>query len=253
MSSQPAPPPAAPRDAPVERRVFRMLALLALVAVCFAVVLNYVFAPERVAQRQVGAVGTGVATQYQPEVLHLPQPAMELIPEVILAYETMTRQGIPGQVEQAAEAIYATLSMDVEMQLPTNVYMRVEGFATEEEAKQRVAVLMEPYTYLAGNGAANDITVTRVGFNPTDGAYAQSWTRGQYTVFIKASYLDKPPVFGENGETVSPQAKTVKLLVTQSQIVTNAVDTYQRTGQQGISGGRQGAAGEQPDTTTSSG
>lgn len=224
MSPEGAAKPKRSDRAPVERQILAAVAVLAVLALCAAFALNWFLSPAG-APEQV-AVELGMPVKYQPDVLHLDQPAVELLPQQILAYETITRQPIPGQGDQAAEAIYVTLNMDLTAQRPTNVYARVEGFADEGEAARRLDDMMAPYPTKAANGLASGVTVTRTGYALDEGAYAQGWTYGQYAVFVKTSFID----------FVIPAQKR-QILATQSQIVVDAIDLFQRTGAQGIQAG----------------
>jgi hypothetical protein len=86
--------------------------------------------------------------------------------------------------------------------------------------------MMAPYPFRAGTALTNGVTPTRTGYTVDEGAYAQGWVYGSYAVFVKASFID-----------MNLPAQKKQFLATESQIVVDAVDLFQRTGAQGIRAG----------------
>ena len=215
-------PGVAARPPLIERRVFRILLLIAIAAVCVAGAINWVWSPAKETLVEAKSMGGGVL--YEPEPLHLDKPALLMLPEVILSYETMARHSIPGQGNQAAEAIYMTLNMTVETQLPTNMYARVEGYASPDEAKRRADELAGGYPLERETFMINKVTPISMGYSPDRGSYAAIWSSGPYLTLVKASFSDP----------VSIPKQKQNFLRSLVKPVVEAVERYQRTGKQGV-------------------
>jgi len=200
--------------------LFAILAIVAIVALALAAAVNWVWSPSRQTLTENQPAGSGGL--YQPAPLHLDQPAIDLLPETILSFETLARQPVAGQADTAAEAIYVTLNMDIEEQVATNTYARIEGFATDVEAKKRVDELVNQYPLRQATQLVNGVTSVKFGYNATGASYTALWTRGQYMVMVKTSFAQHIP------------ADKRDILGAQLRPVVDAVDKFQRTGKQGI-------------------
>ena len=173
------------------RRAFRISLLVACVAVALAVFVNWFRSPGA-DQPLPGSASSQVILD--PATFTPGTSSVELLPPRILTYETITLQVVPGQENRSAEAIYVTLSMDVEVQRPINSYARVEQFATNREAEDHVAEIMAAYELgqvqlIVGNGL-----IATAGFSSDESDYAVAWVRGESAYLVKTSYLDVPPV-----------------------------------------------------------
>lgn len=217
------------RRSHTERRVFRVLAVLALLAVGLSLGLNWLLSPART----YVAASVGTLDQRAGVAIKLDTPSIDLLPETIIGFETIARQPVPGQGDLAGEAIYATLSMNLEASVPIGVYARIEGFGSAEDADQRARQMLEPYTLRAEDVLAGGATLARGGFASDEGAYAVAWARNEYAVFVKVAFKDKVP------------AQKRDFLRVQSRTVVDGVDVYQRTGKQGVSFGGGPAASPQ--------
>lgn len=209
------------RDVATVHRTFRVLAYATLVALLISILVNWWFV--RGIGEALPSAGSGsVSGVPDPGEVTLDAPAVDYLPDRILQYETITRQPIPGLGDRAAEAVYRTLNMNLEAQIEIIVYARVEGFASGSGAQERQAELMAQYTRETSSGQLGGAAVSR-GFTSDKGAYAISWTDGQYVTFIKSSYAEWIPAIQKD------------LVVDPGERIADAVEVYQRTGRQGVS------------------
>lgn len=165
---------------------------------------------------------TSVASVPAPGEVSLDTAAIELLPDRILQYETITHQAIPGYGDAGAEAVYKTLNMNLEAQIEIIVYARAEGYSSSSAAEERQAELMTDYTLQASQAQLGGRIVSK-GFTPDKGAYAISWVDGQYVTFVKSSYAEWIPAVQKD------------LIVDPGEKIADAVEVYQRTGRQGVS------------------
>ncbi len=227
-TSQPEPPSA--RTVP-EKRAAAIAVPLAAVAVIVAILVNWLYAPPL---SNLGVTASKkYATAYEPGIPDLAKKPIQMLPSEILAYEVITRQGIPGRQDRAAEAIYTTLNMDLELQRPTNVYARAEAFPSRPDAVSAQTGIMKDYTVKSETMLVGGVTVAKAGFNKEMSAFVVTWIRGQYVTFVKASFREIPPVWKR------------EVLRTIAMPVLTAIDRYQRTGKEGLDVGAQA-----PATTT---
>lgn len=207
------------RNVVFARRTFRILAAAAILVLLVAIALNWWFV------RGMGSAlpSTPVAGSDIPEpaTVSLDKPALEMIPDRVLQYETMAYQAVPGGGNRAAEAIYRTYDMNLEAQIGIVIYVRVEGFASSTEATARQQELMGTYTREQSQHQVG-AQIAQAGFTSDKKAYAQTWVSGQYVTLVKASFDDWIPAV-EKDLTVEP-----------GDTVAKAVEIYQRTGKQGI-------------------
>jgi hypothetical protein len=200
------------------RRAFLLSLILAAVALFAAVSVNL---PLVVSQSQgprqvpVSVSPTGTAAR------DLDRPPVQLLPTTILGYETIARQPVPGRTADAAEAVYVTLSMSVEAQVPIAIYARVEGFSSADDAEARVAKLMISFPRRGGTRALGGGTIARTGYASDDGALLVAWSRGGYMTYVKTSFKDKVP------------ATPGRFLASVGDPVVKGVDIFQRTGLEG--------------------
>ncbi|MBA4370404.1 MAG: hypothetical protein C0418_02360 [Coriobacteriaceae bacterium] len=204
-----------------ERRVAVVLGTLALVALVVAVALNVllgdVVRPGAGALAGDGAlIGTGTVS------FDVPTPPVEMLPANVIGYETITRQGVPGEQEVAAEAMYVTLSMETEIQVPIGSYARAQAFPSALEAQAEVDRVMAGFPLRAEDLVLNGVTPAVAGYAPDEGAWTVAWTRGTYAIYVKTLFRDKIP------------AQKKDFLRRIGTTVVEAVDTYQRTGKQGL-------------------
>jgi hypothetical protein len=214
------------REPRVERTVFRVIATLATAAVILAVVSNVLWSPAGARIRGGGLPASAGGPEVAPVEVKLEKPAISLLPAQILAHETLAHHPVPGQGDISGEAIYATLNMNLEAMVPVGVYARAEGFASDEDARQRLNEIMAPYQTRAESLLASGVTPVEAGFSEDLGAYVVGWTRGPYAIFVKTHFKDKIP------------ADKRDFLRNQSKPVVDAIDLFQRTGQEGLQLGK---------------
>lgn len=206
----------------VWRRAFRVVMPLAVLAVLLAVAVNWVFVPGAGQALPSPDLGIrppvpGAVTPAEPA-----RPALDLVPKRILQFEPITVQAIPGMEDYAAEAVYKTLEMNIEAQIPTVVYARVEVYGSADEARSRLAEFMAPYTSGAGQTLIGTATA-QYGWAPDKSSYARGWVRDTYMTFVKASFSEFTP------------AHSFEIIERQGIMVSEAVESFQRTGLQGVS------------------
>ncbi|MDP2181286.1 MAG: hypothetical protein Q8K99_01785 [Actinomycetota bacterium] len=215
--------PESPRDPlRTDRRVLRWLGVAVLLALAVAVLVNWYALRDRPGQfaanptRQV-AVSDGLALNFDVDAA-----AVDLLPSSIISYETITRQPVPGRGNQAAEAIYVTLNMDIEIQVPISVYARVETYPSSAEAQSKLDERMaeftvRPETLLVG------VKTVEAGFRADEGAWAAGWTTGSSYVFVRSAFKDKIP------------ATKRDFLHNLGLPAVEGIEKFQRTGEQGLS------------------
>lgn len=221
--------PLAPAETPQTRdrelntahRTFRILGYATLVALLVSILVNWWFV-RGVGEPLPSAATSAASGVPDPGEISLTKPALELLPDRILQFETITRQAIPGYGPAGAEAVYKTLNMNLEARIEIIVYARVEGHASSSAAQERQNELMASYTLEPSQAQLGGMTVTR-GFTSDKGAFATSWTDGQYVTFVKSSYAEWIPAV-EKDLIVDPGFK-----------ISDAVEVFQRTGREGVS------------------
>jgi hypothetical protein len=204
-----------------ERRIFRVLALLAFLLVVLAVLVNWMWGPEAGGEDTLSAPdGAEAGTSVSP--VDLDKPPLDLLPDRIIGYETITRQDVPGSDQTVAEAIYATLSMDIEIQRPITVYVRVEGYADASTAAARKTEVMSAYTTNPASMQLGGAAIADTGYTADEGSFMVAWSTGQHLVLVKAMFREQIP------------ADRRDFLERQARPVAEAIEKFQRTGEQGI-------------------
>jgi hypothetical protein len=214
------------------RQMSRMVGAAALLLVALAVLVNWLalgghLAGVVTAEREV----EGAATRYEPSAVPAEAPPgkapLEMLPTVVISYETMAHQSVAGQSDRAAEAIYNSLNMDLELATPMSTYSRVEAMGSQEAAQVRVQELLGEYPVGRRNIVVNGVTPAGEGMSQDRSAYAVGWAYEGYAVFVKTSFRQTPPV-----------RRQYEFLSGVGNPVVEAVELYQRTGQQGLQSGR---------------
>jgi hypothetical protein len=200
------------------RAVARSLAILAVLAVVAAVLLNWrAMGSLRVASSARSGTGAGGFSAEE-----LPKPPLDMLPSTVLSYETIARQPVPGTGGVDAEAIYVTLNMDIEIQVPIVIYARVSGKPAPEEAQRVLEDTMASYPLRRGELALGHGVVATAGLSRDESAWMAGWTEGQYVILVKSTYRDKAPF--EKRDFLTNLGKPVA----------EAVARYVKTGTQGI-------------------
>jgi hypothetical protein len=220
-SSETTPQPGPGTNGLAEKRVLTVLLSVMFLAVLAALVVNWRTAPPLLALTQGQQVA--IATSYRPGLPAASKKPLTQLPTEILAYETIAHQNVPGQADRAAEAVYLTLNVNLEMQISTNVYARVEAFGSSAEAKVKQAQTMRDYSVEATTSIVNRVRPAMSGFSKDQSAYAVTWVNGEYLTFVKTTYRDQPPA----------QKRDVFLRSLAGPVIA-AVESFQRTGKQGI-------------------
>lgn len=205
----------------MRKAAFGVWALVAVVG-AFAILLNVLLTPAEdrgfLARAEAAEEASRPGSDFTPE-----KAAVTLLPETVIAYETMARHEVPGKGKLAAEALYVTLNMDTEIQVPIVSYARVDAHETEAEAREEILARYAQYPkkredILIKGGS----TVAMTGFREDEGAYFVGWTKGSYSVWVKTSFRDKVPYTKRN------------FLHNVAQPVIEAIDKFQRTGREGL-------------------
>lgn len=202
-------------------RTFRVLGYATLVALLISILVNWWFV-RGIGEPLPSAATSTASGVPDPGEVSLAKPAVELLPDRILQYETITLQAIPGYGATGAEAVYKTLNMNLEARIEIVVYARVEGHPSSSAAQERQKELMAAYTLEPSQAQLGAMTVTR-GFTSDKSAYATSWTDGQYVTFVKSSYAEWIPAIEKD------------LIVDPGFRIADAVEVFQRTGREGVS------------------
>ena len=176
----------------VERRVFRVLLVLAGLSLLLAVVSNWLWVPWE--------WGSGSLRVKLPALgSNVPVPGIRTpvrtLPERVLSYETIARQAAPGREGHAVEALYVTMDMNIEAQVSIAVYARAESFMSDAEALKRANEMLGPYSAkpaIVGLGAGN--ARGRSGYSPTLSAYCVAWVKNATVFFVKSTFRDRAPV-----------------------------------------------------------
>jgi hypothetical protein len=200
------------------RALARSLAILAVLAIAVAVAVNY----HAVEALRAVSPGRPVAGTGGLSVEELPKPPLDMLPSTVLSYETIARQPVPGTGGVDAEAIYVTLNMDIEIQVPIVIYARVSGKPAPEEAQRVLEDTMASYPVRQGRLALGHGVVATAGLSRDETAWMAGWTEGQYVILVKSTYRDKAPF--EKREFLANLGKPVA----------EAVARYVKTGTQGI-------------------
>ncbi|HET6351068.1 MAG TPA: hypothetical protein VFG89_02910 [Coriobacteriia bacterium] len=206
------------------KRIYRVLSILAPLSIAVALAVNWVSAPDA---REVLPSPAGVGNAGVPgiEEIKLEKPAIQLLPERIIGYEAISHQAIPGWGKRAAEAVYKTLSMNVEAQIAIVTYGRVEGYASQAEAQARLVQFMTPYTTnVKKKPVGSGRTVATYGESPDRGTRIAGWVRGKYVTIVKSSFQDYIPK--------REVAFTYRNF--QNDQVIDGMIVYQETGREGI-------------------
>jgi hypothetical protein len=201
-----------------ERTVAFAAGLLALLALALATVLNVMLVPGL----NAGSARTLTVNEKYEPAIHLKKPALAMLPEDVLAYETIARQTVPGKEQTAAESIYNTLNMNLEVQVPINSYARVDAYAAEADADQALTALMARFPKKRSTLKLMDGTQAVTGYSPDDGSWTVAWTRGQYVTWVKTTFTRHIPY------------EKRKFLENTGMPVIQAVDKFQVTGKQGL-------------------
>lgn len=198
------------------------LAVLTLAFLVLAVALNWLavrdratYATGEAGEAIPGVVGTGTVI-FQPELA-----AADRLPLDIISYETIVRHEVPGRGNQAGEAIYATLNMNIEIQRPISVYALVEEFSSSDEAERALAERMTEYATRAETIQVGG-RIADSGYRADEGAWAVGWVDGSSYTFVKTAFKDLVPV----------QKKDFLRSIGRPAV--EAIEVYQRTGKQGI-------------------
>jgi hypothetical protein len=215
-----------------ERNVFRVVATIAVMVVIAALLLNwmlYTRVPPAVSEDEA----LRFAERYDPASLpELDKPALDTLTPHVLSYETVARHAIPGHGSRAAEAIYATLNINLEVQVAMNTYVRSEGFESAVRAQQRVDEQMTPYSVEVETFMLNDTTPARSGYLEDRSAWAVGWVYENYAILAKTTFKNTPP------------AQKRQFLRNVGTPVVTETDKYQRTGKSGLDRARPQTAPE---------
>lgn len=224
QGSHPAGPPdassAADSEQPnIERRLLVALAIVALLSLLLAVLANWLWVPWK--------WGTGTMP-LRMSAPFLEGPAVGLktavneLPESVLMFETITRQVVPGSGGRAVEAVYVTLNMDIEAQVPIAVYARAQKFDSPAQAGQQAQNMMAPYNTGVTSVPVGIGTAARAGYSPDRGSFVITWIRGSEVFFVKSTFRDKIP------------AQKRKFLEAQGFPVFNAINAYISSGKRSL-------------------
>ncbi len=201
------------------RLLFRALLVTALLALSLAVVVNWLAVPWDWGSGQLRVSVPAPDGRVPPPGI---KTAVNELPGAIPGFENITRQAVPGQGGRAVEALYVTLNMNLEIQVPIAVYVRAEGFPSGALARRRATEIAGPFPVGASSVRVGKTAVGRAGYSSDRGAYTITWTRGQHVFFVKSTFRDKAP------------AQKRDFLRVQARPVADAIEAYQRSGKRSI-------------------
>ncbi|MBS3909767.1 MAG: hypothetical protein KGZ93_09115 [Actinobacteria bacterium] len=191
-----------------ERRAFRMLLLLAIVSSLLMVV---IIALESSGTSRVERPTTAADVAAPREAVEPPVAPVTLLPESILQYATRGRQAIPGSEFPAAEAIYEVLDANIALATPVNSYAKVTFYPSAREAEESISeAFKERFPKRNENLLIGSMAIS-TGYDKSEGSYFIGWTRENFAITIKTSFLDHIPV-DKNGtlqKHAMPLAKAV--------------------------------------------
>jgi hypothetical protein len=208
------------------RRVARVVTIASIFALAVAVVVNGLWVTQWGPQRRSFAQAAGIRSEARYEPASMPAvggPVLDLLIPTIIGYETIARQVVPGTDGTQAEAVYASLNMEVQVQVPVSIYARAERYGTREQADERVAKLVAEYPREGRQATINGLVPAYVGFTEPLEAYIIVWIRDTSVCYVKTTFLRHPPAERRRellGNTAAPVAA--------------ATEVYQRTGKSGI-------------------
>lgn len=209
-----------------EKRIFSVLVTVTALALAFALLVNWMWAPT--------VIGTGTARDnalavraYTPENggVNLGKSPRLMLPDNITSYETIARQATPGKATTSAQAVYETYNVNVMLAAPTGGYAQVEGYASPVEAQGRVEEIMAGFPRERSTVTINGFQKVTRGYSPNRGSLVYAWSNGQWAVMVKSWF--------KNGHVpANPKAKP--LLETMGLPIVQNVEIYQRKGLQGV-------------------
>jgi hypothetical protein len=130
---------------------------------------------------------------------------------------------VPGQGKRAAEGIYITLNMDIEISVPIVTYARVEAYPSDAEADRALQTRYEKYPLKRDNRVIKGgPTIAQTGYSEDEGKWFAGWTVGSYMVWTQTSFQRKIPYTKK------------KFLENVGTPVIQGIDTFQRTGKEGL-------------------
>jgi hypothetical protein len=204
------------------RRVVRVLSAVVLLLLLVAVGLNWLALRNKAYQFAWKPTPT-VSTEYVPSLDFEPkQSAVEMLPGDVIAFETIARHEVPGAGPRAAEAVYATLNMNVEIVCPISLYARVELFNSSADAASALESRMTSFP-LRPEQLQVGTHVAQAAYSADEGAWAVGWLEGQSYTFVKAAFKNTIP------------ADKRDFLRDLGRPLTQEIEKYQRTGEEGLS------------------
>lgn len=215
-----------------ERSAYRVLGFVALLLMLAALLL-VILADTPGRDHSGGAGDTDSAEGGGYAFIEtLERQPIDSLPTSIGSFETMGLQQVPGD-PAAAEAIYASMDLDKQVQRPVGTYARVQAFPSSSEADARVQELLVPYTLSRETVVLGGVTLATSGRTEDRAAWLMAWRWGQYAVSVRTFYQDRTP------------AQETTFLEDQGIYVAQRVELYQRTGIQGPAA--RGQLSEEPE------
>lgn len=202
------------------------LGAAAIVALSVAIVLNGLWVMQwgpRTRTFAEAAGGRSLQARYEPSAMPaMGTPALNMLSPTVIQYETMARHNVPGKGASQAEAIYASLNMDMAGSVPVSIYARAEGFPSPDQARERLAEFAKQYPAKARQATISELTPAYEAYSADETVYVLGWVKDSYFVYVKSTFLRTPPV----------EKKTY--LLDAARPIATACDIYQRTGKSGI-------------------
>ncbi|RJQ54654.1 MAG: hypothetical protein C4521_03925 [Actinobacteria bacterium] len=188
----------------VEKRLFKVLFLMALLSIAAATAVNWSAGPLEISLGGSTKIAVPGRAGVPPPFI---APSVKDLPPSIPGFEAIGQHIVPGSKGRSVEAIYVTLNMNLEAQVPTTIYTRVDGFSSAAEASDGVAKAMETFkhrreTYVLPGGKR-----AMAGYTRDESAYAISWSVGAKVFLVKAMFRDVAPT--QKKTFLSSQARPV--------------------------------------------
>lgn len=178
-----------------ERRAFRVLLLLALVSsLLVAAIIALESSGTFRAESRIERPRTAADADTPRKVVEPPVAPITLLPESILQYATRGRQAIPGSEFPGAEAIYEILDANIALATPVNSYAKVIYFPSAKEADDYVAEALKDRFPKKHENILIGATVVKTGYDNSEGSYFIGWSREDFAITIKTSFLDHIPI-----------------------------------------------------------
>ncbi|PKQ16069.1 MAG: hypothetical protein CVT67_06430 [Actinobacteria bacterium HGW-Actinobacteria-7] len=174
-----------------ERRLSQILMGLAGVAVLLALLSSWVM-PDGTSflGRQVVVSSSSSSGATESAAPPLPKGPGKMLPDNVLAYETIDLHLVPGTDGQSSEAIYQTYNMNSIAMAATVVYARVDGYSSEAGARQAYEALIAKYPTQSSDVRLKEGITATVSYAKNRRVQVAAWQKGRYVTWVKTSFTN---------------------------------------------------------------